>query len=120
MGVCYASQAYKGEIGRIRASTSSGLFISFSATAFVMLGILARHFSLPDWLLFLTPIAIAVLGDKLVNACYRRVPFAALSIQAINEVLLVTDVFLVLVALLALSFLLTLINTLKSQQPPIA
>ncbi|OGX82461.1 hypothetical protein [Hymenobacter coccineus] len=114
MGACYAFQAYKGEIGRLKASILLGLFISLPSTAFVMAGIWASHVSAPDWLLIITPIATVVLGDKLANACYQRVPFAVLSLQGINKLLLISGLLLVLAAMLVLSFLLTLVNILKS------
>ena len=80
MGVCYAIQAYRGEIGRIKAAFCLGCFIALPVVACVMAGQWAFHLALPWWSLLLIAGSILVLGQKLADDFYKRMFFPELSL----------------------------------------
>jgi hypothetical protein len=113
MGVCYAIQAYRGEIGRIKAAFFLGWFIALPVVACVMAGQWALHLALPGWSLLLVSGSILALGQKMADVCYERVLFPEFSLRGLKKGLLRAGVLLVWFALLAFTLLLSVVSALK-------
>jgi len=114
MGVCYAIQAYRGEIGRLKAAFFLGCFIALPVVACVMAGQWALHLALPGWSLLLIAGGIVALGQKLADVCYKRLSFPELSLRGIKKGLLRVGVLLGWFALLAFTLLLSVVSAVKA------
>lgn len=114
MGVCYAIQAYRGEIGRIKAAFFLGCFLSLPVVAGVMAGQWAFHLALPGWLLLLIAGGLLALGQILADLCYKRLSFPEFSPRGIKKGLLRGGVLLAWFALLAFTFLLSVVSAIKA------
>ena len=106
--------AGKGEVGRLKAAFLLDLFLVLPVTAAAMAAHWALHLALPGWVLCILALGIFAPGAKLADRCYERIPFAAVSLRGIRRVLLSIAVFLVLLALSALTLLLSMVSAYKS------
>lgn len=114
MGGCYAIQAYRGEIGRIKAAFFLGCFLALPVVAGVMAGQWALHLALPGWSLLLIAGGLLALGQKLADVCYKRLLFPEFSLRGIKKGLLRVGVLLVWFALLAFTLLLSVVSAVRA------
>ena len=113
MGLCYISQAFKGEIGRLKASWLFGGLISLVSLLCIIGVANLFHFHIPILLLIPLIITDFVLGSKLGALCFDRISYKEFSIHGFLKYLTVTAWYLILAIILFASFLTVMFNILK-------
>ena len=94
MGLCYISQAFKGEIGRLKASWLFGGLISLVSLLCIIGVANLFHFHIPILLLIPLIITDFILGSKLGALCFDYSTLLFLLIN--NEAVTINYSFLLL------------------------